>query len=161
MAAAADPDEASVEPVASITAKVTKTPKENTSPENEVDMPALNLITELAEISVDNFMVCYNPDAGRVNVEFKVINIGEKKQPVSGYAYTILKDGKEEKDRWLIFPETQLLNGMPVQTRGMRFHIYNFRTMKFSVKHDDPNQYTFATVFVYRQDNGEGILRWT
>jgi hypothetical protein len=153
-----DGAETPIEIVKPIKIKATKSPEEKALPENEADMPAQNLKMEPAKISVDNFWACYDSDAGRVHVEFKVINVGEKKQPVSGYAYTILKDGKEEKDRWLIFPETQLFNGMPVQTRGMRFRIYNFRTMKFSVKHNDPNQYTYATIFVYRQDTGELML---
>jgi hypothetical protein len=103
-------------------------------------------------------MVCFDPHAGRIYVNFKVINIGGKKQPVSGYTYTILKDSRQEKDGWLVFPKTRLYNGKPAQTRGMRFRIYNFRTMKFSVQQADPNPYKYATVFVYQQDSGALLL---
>jgi hypothetical protein len=147
-----------IETVESINTKVTKIPVKKVPYEKKADKPVLNLKTELARISVDNLLVCYDPYTGRMHVEFKVINIGEKKQPVSGYAYAILKDGKEEKDGWLIFPETRLSDGMPVQNRGMRFRIYNFRTMKFSVKQDNPDKYTYATIFVYQQDTGKLML---
>jgi hypothetical protein len=135
-----------------------KVPEEKAPIEEKGDRPPQKMDFEPARVSVDNLLVCFDPDAGRMHVEFKVINIGGKKKPVSGYTYTILKDGKEEKDGWLIFPRTQLYNDMPVQTRGMRFRIYNFRTMKFSIQHDDPNPYTVATIFVYQQNSNALML---
>ena len=155
---AADPAEAPPKTAVSIADEVTVAADVGALPQKEAGTPASNLKMETAVVSVDNLRVCYNPDAGRVNVEFKIINTGKEKQPVAGYACTILKDGTAERDRWLIFPETQLLNDVPVQTRGMRFRIYNFRTMKFSVDSDDPDPYTFATIFVYRQETGELML---
>jgi hypothetical protein len=155
---AADPAEALTQTVDSTADQVTVAAGVGALPQKEAGTPASKLKMEPAAVSVDNLRVCYDSNAGRVNVEFKVINTGKEKQPVAGYACTILKDGTEERDRWLIFPETQLLNGMPVQTRGMRFRIYNFRTMKFSVDCDDPNPYTYATIFVFRQETGELMI---
>jgi len=123
---------------------------ENTAPENSNAEPAL--------VSVDNLLVCYNPEDGRLSVEFKIINTAKKKQPVSGHVFCVLKDGKEKKDGWLVYPATKLVNGVPVQSKGMRFRIYNFRTMKFAVNHEDPNSFVYATIFVYQQDTGTLLL---
>ena len=153
-----EPAESPKETVAPIEEKATQVSEKKTSSEPEADRPSQKTDSAQATVSVDNLMVCFDPDAGKIVVEFKVINIGGKKQPVSGYTYTILKDGKEEREGWLVFPKTQLYGGKPAQTRGMRFRIYNFRTMKFSVQHDDPNPYTYATVFVYQRDSGELLL---
>jgi hypothetical protein len=156
--ASTDHAETPKEMVAPDKEKVAKVSEKKTPPEHEIDRSSQTIDQEPATVSVDNLLVCFDPDAGRMYVEFKVINIGEKKQPVSGYTYTILKDGKEETDGWLIFPKTQLYNGIPTQTRGMRFRIYNFRTMKFSVQYDEPNPYTYATVFVYQQGSDKLML---
>jgi hypothetical protein len=123
-------------------------------PEDEENTVLENSTAEPALVSVDNLLVCYNPEDGRMVVEFKIINTGEKKQPVSGHAFCVLKDGKERTGGWLVYPATKLVNGIPAQTKGMRFRIYNFRTMKFAVNHDDPNSFVHASIFVYQQDTG-------
>jgi hypothetical protein len=102
------------------------------------------------KVTADNLFVCYAMAEDLLKVEFKVINIGTKKQPVSGHAFIILKDQPERQDQWLVLPSAKLSNGKPTQTRGQRFRIYNFRTLKFKIANENPGLFSFATIFIYR-----------
>ena len=111
-----------------------------------------------ADVSVDNAYFCYDTNTGTIHGEFKIINVMEKKQPISGYIYIILKDGSEMPDHWVAYPNTKLVNGAPVEKKGLRFRIYNYRTMKFSLAHEKPDQFRYATVSVYHQKTGDLML---
>lgn len=102
------------------------------------------------KVTADNLYICYALEEDLLKVEFKVINIGSKKQPVSGHAFIILKDQPDRQDQWIVLPLAKLLNGRPTQTRGQRFRIYNFRTLKFKVANENPGLFSFATIFIYR-----------
>lgn len=121
-------------------------------------LAGLNSVAKPADVSVETPFFCYDPESGTIHAEFKVINVMEKKQPVSGYVYMILKDGAETQNHWLVLPKTKLVNGAPAEKKGARFRIYNYRTMKFSTTQGNPNLYRSATVFVYHQETGELML---
>jgi hypothetical protein len=128
-------------------------------PVGQTDMAAsLNSVAKPADVSVETPFFCYDPESGTIHAEFKVINVMEKKQPISGYVYMILKDGAETQDHWLVLPKTKLVNGAPAEKKGARFRIYNYRTMKLSTTRGNPNLYRYATVFVYHQETGELML---
>lgn len=133
-------------------------PEPVTVPDSKAAEPPPAVKPPAAGVSVDSLLVCYDEGAGRMHVAFKIINVGEKKQPVSGYVYALFKGEGMESGDWLTHPTTRLQDGKPAQTKGMRFRIYNYRTMKFSAMHDDPHQYTHATIFVYQQDSAVLML---
>lgn len=116
------------------------------SENNEMDAPVENVIA-------DNLFVCASPDDVSLNIEFKVINMGARKEPVSGHAFVILKDAHAEQDQWLVVPSAMLMDARPVQSRGQRFRIYNFRTIKFKVAHENPVVFVQATIFIFNNSD--------
>ena len=109
------------------------------------------------KVIADNLFVCASPDDTLLTIEFKVINMGSRKQPVSGHAFVILKDAHDEKDQWVVVPRAMLMDGRPVQSRGQRFRIYNFRTIKFKVANENPGVFVQATIFIFKE-TGELIF---
>ena len=111
----------------------------------------------IEKVTADNLFICANPDDTTLNIEFKVINMGTRKQPISGHAFVMLKDSHGEQDQWLVVPRAMLMDGRPVQSRGQRFRIYNYRTIKFKVVHENPGVFVQATIFIFK-DSGELIF---
>ncbi len=109
------------------------------------------------KVTADNLFVCASPDDPSLNIEFKVINMGTRKEPVSGHAFVILKDAHAEQDLWLVVPRAMLTDGRPVQSKGQRFRIYNYRTIKFKVPHENPGVFVQATIFIFKH-TGELIF---
>jgi hypothetical protein len=118
---------------------------------------AIDMDTAIEKVTADNLFICASPDDTLLNIEFKVINMGTKDQPVSGHAFVILKDAHAEQDLWLVVPRAMLMDGRPVQSRGQRFRIYNYRTIKFTVAHENPGVFVQATIFIFK-DTGELIF---
>lgn len=111
----------------------------------------------IEKVTADNLFICASPDDTTLNIEFKVINMGARKQPVSGHAFVLLKDAYAEQDQWLVVPSAMLMDGRPAQSRGQRFRIYNYRTIKFKVAHENPGVFERATIFIFN-DTGELIF---
>ena len=113
--------------------------------------------TTIEKVTADNLFICADPVDTTLNIEFKVINMGTRKQPISGHAFVVLKDDHAEEDRWLVVPKAMLMDGRPVQSRGQRFRIYNYRTIKFKVTHENPGEFVQATIFIFKE-SGELIF---
>ena len=109
------------------------------------------------KVIADNLFACAQPDDTSLTVEFKVINMGTRQQPVTGHAFVILKDADYNQDKWMVLPRAMLVNGRPAESRGQRFRIYNFRTIKFKFGHENPGIFTHATIFIFRH-TGELIF---
>ena len=109
------------------------------------------------KVVADNLFACARPDDASLTVEFKVINMGTRQQPVSGHVFVILKDADHSQDKWAVLPRAMLVNGRPAESRGQRFRIYNFRTIKFKFRHENPGIFTHATIFIFRH-SGELIF---
>ena len=118
---------------------------------------AIDMDAAIEKVTADNLLICASPEDTLLNIEFKVINMGTKDQPVSGHAFVILKDAHAEQDLWLVVPRAMLMDGRPVQSRGQRFRIYNYRTIKFTVAHENPGVFVQATIFIFK-DTGELIF---
>ncbi len=111
----------------------------------------------IEKVVADNLFVCTSPENSLLDIAFKVINMGTRKQPVSGRAFIILKDAYAQQDQWLVLPSAMLIDKRPVQSSGQRFQIYNYRTIKFQVAHENPALFVQATIFIYK-DSGELIF---
>ena len=152
------PLESATSPVAAVKAPATKRAADTieeaeTSPgPGEADLEA-----GIETVIADNLFICADPVDTTLNIEFKVINMGTRKQPISGHAFVVLKDDHAEQNRWLVVPRAMLMDGRPVQSRGQRFRIYNYRTIKFKVAHENPGEFVQATIFVFKE-SGELIF---
>lgn len=111
----------------------------------------------IEKVVADNLFICASPDDTSLNIEFKVINMGTRKQPVSGHVFVILKDAHAEQDKWLVVPGAMLMDRRPVQSKGQQFRIYNYRTIKFTVAHENPGLFVQATIFIFK-NTGELIF---
>ena len=109
------------------------------------------------KVIADNLFTCAQPDDSSLTVEFKVINMGTRQQPVSGHAFIILKDADHNQDKWMVLPRAMLVNGKPAESKGQRFRIYNYRTIKFKFGHENPGIFKHATIFIFRH-TGELIF---
>ena len=146
-----------------VPANIPKPPPEKAQPDI-VKTPGISPAPDDADIGVgmvkviaDNLFVCASPADTKLNIEFKVINMGTRKQPIAGHVFVILKDAHAEQDKWLVVPGAMLMDGRPVQSKGQRFRIYNYRTIKFKVAHENPGLFVQATIFIFK-NTGELIF---
>lgn len=113
--------------------------------------------TVIEKVTADNLFICASPNETSLNIEFKVINMGTRKEPVSGHVFILLKDAHAEQDQWVVVPSAMLMDGRPVQSRGQQFRIYNYRTIKFKIAHENPGVFVQASIFIFK-NTGELIF---
>lgn len=100
-----------------------------------------------------NLIVCQDPDADFMRVEYKVMNTGAKDAPVAGRSVIVLKGDNMNPEDWIVLPNVPLLDLKPTGERGKRFRIYNFRTLKYQVTPPaDKGRFENATIFTYTED---------
>jgi len=85
-----------------------------------------------------------------LKVQFRIKNVSGKSEPVSGYAFVVLKTGDMDRSKWLVFPRVALISDKPSRIKkGRYFSIARFKTVRFSVIVEDPYQYKNATVIIF------------
>ena len=152
------PDKNKTDPVDTPETPPTKEPAETPKADGKAPAPdEADMEDVIEKVTADNLFVCASPDDPSLNIEFKVINMGTRKEPVSGHAFVILKDAHAEQDLWLVVPKAMLMDGRPSQSKGQRFRIYNYRTIKFKVPHENPTLFVQATIFIFNH-TGELIF---
>ena len=100
-----------------------------------------------------NLVVCQDPQSSLMRVEYKVMNIGAKDSPAAGRSVIVLKGPNMNTEDWIVLPNVPLLDLRPSGERGKRFHIYNFRTLKYTVESSAvKGRLESATIFTYTED---------
>ena len=119
-------------------------------PPKPASKPVLKPPNPPVSVSVENFLVFYEPDINSLRVEYKVINTGSRNQPVSGRTVVVLKDDNAAPNKWLILPRVPIIEGRPTSDKGRSFTIRNFRTMRFKSNNQvGPDKYKTATVYIF------------
>ncbi|MDI6687303.1 MAG: hypothetical protein QME06_03680 [Desulfobacterales bacterium] len=106
---------------------------------------------KLQKTAMEDFSILFEPDTDVLNVQFKIINTFQNDQPVSGHAFVILKQNKDDQKSWLTFPSASLVSEKPADFRkGQYFSILRFKIIKFKARNEaDPKRFKTATVFVF------------
>lgn len=114
---------------------------------------------KLQRTAMEDFSILFEPDTDVLNVQFKITTTSQNNQPVSGHAFVILKQNKDDQSSWLTFPSTSLVSGKPAKfKKGQYFSILRFRIIKFKKRNEaDPKRFKTATVFVFAT-TGELLL---
>lgn len=109
--------------------------------------------------NVRNFKVDYQHERSILQAVFRIYNTSRPKEPLSGRAVVIFRQGDEMPMKWLTVPRVQLENGTPSGKNGQAFKINNYRTMTFKAFGlKPPIDYDTAAVFVFTAD-GEMIFK--
>ncbi|HUV51408.1 MAG TPA: hypothetical protein VMW78_10380 [Anaerolineae bacterium] len=106
---------------------------------------------KLQKTTMADFSILFEPDTDVLNVQFKIINASQNDPPVSGHAFVILKQNKDDQSTWLTFPSVSLVSGKPANfKKGQYFSILRFKIIKFKAQNEsDPKRFKTATVFVF------------
>ncbi|MBW2567835.1 MAG: hypothetical protein JRD93_00445 [Deltaproteobacteria bacterium] len=125
-----------------------KQPKEKTDSARSASLPV---------VSIEDFVILFEPDSSILRVQFKIINTSSDSQPVSGHAFVILKNDDINDSSHLIFPSVTMVSGKPsLYKNGQYFSIYRFKTVRFKAQNDtNPKRFSNASILVY---NTEGDL---
>lgn len=102
--------------------------------------------------AIEEFKLFYDPDTSDLEIEFRLVNILESHEPVSGFIFVIL-ERDEGADPPLTLPAVNLESGRPADIdRGRYFIISNFNIIRFATTvQSSPEGYQSATVFVYEK----------
>jgi len=108
--------------------------------------------------AVEGLKLFYDPDRREVEVEFRLVNILESHDPVSGFIFVVFQRSREE-DPPLALPAVNLIAGRPADIdRGRYFIISNFNIIRFkTIVQSSPERYRSVTVFIYGS-KGELLL---
>jgi hypothetical protein len=145
-----------------------KTAAGNTSVElkpKQMDTPKSG-ISETPEtrgwIAIDAFRIYYDPESNTWSAQFKLINNRVNFQPISGYAFVILKPDEMNPERWRALPSIDLIRGKPSPIEnGHHFDISRYKILKLETQADtDLKEFVNATVVVYEK-TGELLIEKT
>lgn len=111
-----------------------------------------------ASVSVENLKIVYETSTQTIRAQFKLSNIDDNSDPISGYTAVVLKNDDQGPDSWITMPRLQLKSGKPDgRKKGQYFSIYRFKTVRFKVSsRANPEKYRSATVFVF--DSNKELL---
>jgi len=109
--------------------------------------------------AIEQFKVFHDPESNDLEVVFRLMNILESREPVSGFIFVVFGKGKAT-DGYLSLPAVNLASGRPEDIdRGQYFIISNYNDIHFRTTVDEsPEQYQVATVFVFEK-TGELLLQ--
>lgn len=110
-------------------------------------------------IVIKAFGIFNNPETGGWTAQFKLINNRVNFQPVSGYAFVILKPDEIDPGKWCTVPSTDLVMGKPpLIQRGYHFSVARYKTLKLESQADaDLKEFVNASVVVYAE-TGELLI---
>jgi hypothetical protein len=119
-----------------------------------------NKAEKTRSVKIEQFNVLYDQDAGDIRIEFKLTNIRQDSQPVSGFIFVVFKEDSIAQDSWLALPKVTLVSGKPSQiNKGRYFIISRFTIIRFTTKIEfDPELFKRATVYVFAKKEGELLL---
>lgn len=105
-------------------------------------------------VTVEDFRLSREADSDKLRVQFKLINVAEGEEPVSGHTFVVLKNPDLPESRWLSLPRAPLTDGRPADPgRGRYFAIARFNTVRFPAGGERQlGRLNRATVFVFDED---------
>ncbi len=129
------------------------------SQEEPSDSHVQNQAEKTRSVEVGQFRILYNQDAEDMKIEFKLTNVLQDSQPVSGFIFVVLKGNKITQDNWLTLPDVTLVSGKPSRiNKGRYFVISRFTIIRFTTKIEfNPESFKWATVYVFARE-GEMLL---
>ena len=113
----------------------------------------------LEPVDIDDFFALVEEDSNTLRVKYKIRNVSQRSKLVSGRTFMILKGNEEDYMSWLIFPETLMESGKPLEiSNGRSFSITRFKTIRFKAPYlNGGKPFSTATILVYSTD-GELLL---
>jgi len=110
-------------------------------------------------VQIEQFHVLYDQDAGDMRIEFKLTNILQDSQSVSGFIFVVFKEDTTTQGDWLALPDVTLVSGKPSRiNKGRYFVISRFTIIRFTTKIEfNPELFKRATVYVFARE-GELLL---
>lgn len=113
----------------------------------------------LEALAIDDFFALVEEDSNTLRVKYKIRNVGQSSEPISGRTFMILKGGEEDQKNWLVFPEASMISGKPSQiNNGRSFSITRFKTIRFKAPYRNGDKpFLTASILVY-STTGELLL---
>ncbi len=106
-----------------------------------------------ASVAVDELAVAYAAGAGRLDVRFRLKNVGPPTAPVAGRCVVVFHGEGTEPAPWLAAPDVPLEAGRPDGSKGRSFRIARFIDMEMHVDAPpDPSVFSQAVVYVFDSD---------
>lgn len=128
-------------------------------PEKSADEP-LEAILEAKPsiVDIEAFKVMRKEGSSQLGVQFMIKNVASGSDPVSGYAFVLLKDGADDPEKWLMFPKVDIVSGKPANIKkGRHFSIARFKTVTLYSEDEPPEKIIVAIVMVFGM-SGELVL---
>jgi hypothetical protein len=104
--------------------------------------------------SIEELMVSNALEDNNLKVTFKLRKSDKNVETISGRAFVVLKNDRDDPKQWFAIPSVFLVSGKPSRIRrGQYFSIARFKTMRFQRKYSgDPHRFQYVTVFIYSAD---------
>ncbi len=125
-------------------------PKKESEPKSGLD----EMISIPKTVTIEKFTVKKDGSNNDLVVRFDIRNVSNKPGDVSGRIFTVLKPDNGGENGWLVVPQSELKNGMPLQPgKGQPFSIAHFKPVKFKIKNQpNPDFFKKASIFVFNKE---------
>ena len=116
---------------------------------NNPDQQNLLPINKL--IIIDDLKIFTDTTSETLNLKFKIKNISQALEPVSGYLFVIIKKDKKDKNTWATIPDTKLVNNKPASyNKGRKFIINCLKEAEFITNIKElPKNFKEVSIFAY------------
>jgi hypothetical protein len=116
----------------------------------EATTPSFKIVT------IEKFSVKKDFGNNDLIIRFDIRNISGLPGNVTGRIFAVLKQENGGEKGWLVVPNADLKNGVPLQSKkGQPFSIAHFKPVKFKIKnHPNPNVFKKASIFIFNQEAG-------
>jgi len=110
-------------------------------------------------VRIEDFRSSVENGGESLKITFKILNIDEAENRVSGHVILVLKPDDVRRAHWVSLPSTPLIGGRPTgEEEGQGFAITNYKRMRFTLEDaGEPGRFTIATVHVF-SDSGALML---
>ena len=101
---------------------------------------------------IRRFFVSYDPKREVLKAQFRIYNTSKPKKRLSGRSVVVFKVLDDPPVKWMPVPRVELTGGEPKGTRGQKFRVKNYLTMKFrAYRQPPPIAFNTATVYVFTE----------
>jgi hypothetical protein len=105
-------------------------------------------------VTINNLKIFTDKTSKNLNIKFKIKNISQKPDPISGYIFITMKRKKDDNNTWTTIPDCKLSDNKPAYyKKGRKFIIDCIKEAKFTTNiKEPPKNFKEVSIFAYNID---------
>ncbi len=117
-----------------------------------------NLLPINKFVIINDLKIFTDKTSDNLNIKFKIKNISQNLDPVSGYMFIIMKREKDNSDTWTTIPDCKLAGDKPASYKeGRKFIINCLKDAEFTTEIKEPPE-NFKKISIFAYNTGGKLI---